>query len=193
MKDLLQELVPHAPQMGLYVVPHVPDDKRQNALADYGEGLVPEEVLALYDATLTGNAKDGALFAADRFVFQNTDLEAPQTVRYRDLVGVTEKRRWLGGRKVVLDVNRGRATFQLTLDFSGASEAAGYVSRFLEEAMHRSAEADMAGMPSSGAESDPATDAAAVRAALDALRAEGKLSPADHERLLDVLGENSGQ
>lgn len=187
MKDLIQELIPHAPQMGLYAAPHVPEDKRRNALSDYGQGLRSDEVLALYDATLTGNAKDGALFAADRFIFQNTDLEAPQTVRYRDLVGVSVKRRLLGGQKVTLDVNRGRATFQLTLDFSGAAEAAGYVSRFLEEAMHRSAAADMDRSPSSAADEGSGTDADAVRAALDDLRAEGKLSPRDHERLLAAL------
>lgn len=185
MKDLVQELIPHAPQMGLHVVPHIPDDKRRNAIEDYGQDMAPEEVLALYDATLTGNAKDGALFAADRFVFQNTNLEAPQTVRYRDLVGVTEKRRLLGGRKVVLDVNRGRATFQLTVDFSGASEAAGYVARFLETAMHRSAKADL---DTSLAPEAGETDVAAVRDALDTLRAAGKLSPEDYERLLAALG-----
>lgn len=189
MKDLIQELIPHAPQMGLYVAPHIPADKRRNAIEDYGEGLASEEVLALFDATLRGNAKDGALFAVDRFVFQNTDLEAPQTVRYRDLVGITEKRRLLGGRKVVLDVNRGRATFQLTLDFSGAAEAAGYVSRFLETAMHRSAEADMADLPSPEAETGT-TDVDAVRDALDALRAAGQLSSDDYERLLSQLDEN---
>ncbi len=187
MKDLIQELIPHAPQMGLYVMPHVPDDKRRNAIEDYGQGMAPEEVLALYDATLTGNAKDGALFAADRFVFQNTNLEAPQTVRYRDLVGIAEKRRLLGGRKVVLDVNRGRATFQLTIDFSGAAEAAGYVARFLETAMHRTAEAGLDTLSSSESEGGE-TDVDAVRAALEALRTEGKLSAADHEQMLAALG-----
>lgn len=191
MKDLIQELIPHAPQMGLYVPPHIPSDKCQNALDDYGDEMSPEEVLALYDATLTGNAKDGALFAADRLVFQNTNLEAAQTVQYRDLVGVTVKRRLLGGRKVVLDVNRGRATFQLTIDFSGASEAARYVARFLEEAMHRSAEADMASPVADppDASAVTSTDVEAVREALGELRASGQLTDEDFRRLMTVLEE----
>jgi hypothetical protein len=188
MKDLIQELIPHAPQMGLYVAPNVPDAKRRNALSDYGTEMPPGDVIALYDATLTGNAKDGALFAADRFIFQNNDLEATQTVRYRDLIGVKVKRRLLGGRKVVLDVNRGRATFQLTMDFSGATDAANHVARFLEEAIHRSAQADMAG----GAPVDPAdehrgTDMEAVRSALMDLRTKGQLTSRDFRRLMDVL------
>lgn len=192
MKDLIQELIPHAPQMGLYVAPNVPDDRRRNALSDYGDEMRSDEVVALYDATLTGNAKDGALFAADRLVFQNTDLEAAQTVRYRDLVGINVKRRLLGGRKVVLDVNRGRATFQLTIDFSGSAEAAGHVARFLEEAMHRSARADMAGSnPDTAGDESTETDIDAVRAALDDLRAEGRLTSRDFRRLMDALAASS--
>lgn len=189
MKELIQELIPHAPQMGLYVMPNLPDDKRRNALSDYGDAMDAEDVVALYDATLTGNAKDGALFAADRLIFQNTDLEAPQMVQYRDLVGVTSKRRLLGGRKVLLDVNRGRATFQLTIDFSGSGEAAQYVTRFLEEAMHRSAEADMArAQPEETASDSPSeTNVEAVRAALDDLRATGQLSTDDYDQLIDTL------
>lgn len=186
MDDLISELIPHAPQMGLYVTPDLPPDKRQNALDDYALDVNPEEVLALYDATLMGNAKDGAVFTADRVVFQNTDLEAPQTVRYRDLVGVTLKRRLLGGKKVVLDVNRGRATFQLALDFSGASEAAEYVQRFLEEAMHQSAEAEAAVREQSPPASE--TDIEAVQAALNELRQTGQLADTDYRRLLRALG-----
>jgi len=193
MKELIQELIPHAPQMGLHVAPNMPDDKRRNALSDYGDGMAPDDVVALYDATLTGNAKDGALFAADRMIFQNTDLEAAQTVRYRDLVGVASKRRLLGGRKVVLDVNRGRATFQLTMDFSGSGEAAQYVARFLEEAMHRSARADMArAEPDAPADEPATTDVDAVRTALDELRADGQLTEEDYHRLLGALEAEGG-
>ena len=68
MNDLVRDLIPHAPQMGLYVGPDIPADKRRNALQDYADEMTPDEVLALYDATLMGNAKDGALFASDRFL-----------------------------------------------------------------------------------------------------------------------------
>ena len=190
MKDLVRELIPHAPQMGLYVMPNVPADKRRNALRDYADEMTADEVLALYDATLMGSAKDGALFAPDRFVFQNSDLESAQTVRYRDLVGVTVKRRLLGGRKIRLDINRGRATFQLSMDFSGSKEAAAYVARFLEEAMHQSAVADLSA-PGTGLEAEAhteeTTDVEAVRDALDDLRDDGLLAEADYQRLLAAL------
>lgn len=190
MENLVRELIPHAPQMGLYVTPNVPADKRRNALRDYADEMTADEVLALYDATLMGSAKDGALFAPDRFVFQNSDLESAQTVRYRDLVGVTVKRRLLGGRKIRLDINRGRATFQLSMDFSGSKEAAAYVARFLEEAMHQSAVADLSA-PGTGLEAEAhteeTTDVEAVRDALDDLRDDGLLAEADYQRLLAAL------
>lgn len=187
MEQLIAELIPHAPQMGLYVTPDILPEKRRNALNDYAPEVNPEDVLALYDATLIRNAKDGAVFTADAVVFQNTDLEAPQTVRYRDLVGVKLKSRLLGGKKVVLDVNRGRATFQLALDFSGASEAAEYVQRFLEEAMHQSAQAEATARERA---SPPAseTDVEAVRSALKDLHEAGQLAEADFRRLLRALG-----
>jgi hypothetical protein len=179
MKDLVQDRLPHAPHVGLFVVPHIPEARLANALNDYAHHVKHSDVLALYDATLSGNAKDGAVFARDRFVFQNTDLEAPQTVRYRDLVGVETHSRWmgLGGKKVDLTVNRGRATFDLTMVFSGQPGAAEHVAAFLETAMLH----DLSENTETG------TDVAAVRDALQRLYNEGKLSEADLERLLNVL------
>ncbi|SHK90998.1 hypothetical protein [Rhodothermus profundi] len=179
VEELIRELIPHAPQWGLFVAPHIPEDRLRGALADYAQEVHPHEVLALYDATLMGTGRDGAVFLHDRFVFQNLDLEPAQTVRYEDLVGVELKRRWLGGRRIVLQVNRGRATFTLTLDFSGKPKAAPYVARFLQEAMLRA--------PFPRETSSTQTDLPAVQAALQRLRQEGKLSARDYERLLEVL------
>jgi len=182
MEELIQDRLPHAPQMGLFVAPNVPEGRLANALSDYAHHISEDEVLALYDATLSGNAKDGAVFALDRFIFQNTDLEAPQTVRYRDLVDVSSERRWLGlgGKKVVLTVNRGRATFELTMDFSGQPDAAEYVADLLQEAMLKD-------ITLSGDSQEPATDVTAVRRALDDLRQQGKLTDADFNRLMGTL------
>ena len=47
MKDLILELIPHAPQMGLYVIPSIPPDKLRNALHDYAPSMQPDEVVAL--------------------------------------------------------------------------------------------------------------------------------------------------
>lgn len=188
MQALVRDYLPQAPQHGLYLAPDIPEDKLRAALRDYGAGTEPAAVLALYDATRLGSAKDGALFLADRLVYQNNDLTPPQTVRYEDIVRVAEKRQFLGGRKVELDVNRGRATTTHALDFSGRPDAAEFVARFLHEAMLASARRDAA---AEQAGTSGETDAAAVRRALDRLRAEGKLADADFERLLAALREGS--
>ena len=52
--DLIRERLPHAPQMGLYVTPDLPEKKVRAALSDYATAVEAAEVLALYDATLTG-------------------------------------------------------------------------------------------------------------------------------------------
>ena len=184
MQDLLRKYIPNASGIGLYVEPHIPPEKLRNALEDFGAGLLEDEVVALYDATLMGSAKDGALFAADRFVFQNTDLEAPQTIRYEDLVRVSTRRKFLSGRKVFLDVNQGQATVTLTVDFSGKPKAAQYVTRFLHEAMMRAIDEGETGTRPG------ATNADAVIRALDELHADGHLSLADYERLVDTLEEH---
>jgi hypothetical protein len=191
MEDLIREYIPNAAGMGLFVQPHIPPEKLRNAVRDFGHGMHPNEVIALFDATLMGSAKDGAIFAVDRFIFQNTDLEAPQTIRYEDIVRVSTKRRFLSGRKLLLDVNQGRATVTLSLDFSGKPKAIQFVTRFLHEAMMRSIETDV-GAEASAKSVGARTDAGAVIAALDDLYEEGKLSLADYERLVDALEEGAG-
>lgn len=168
--------------MGLYVTTDLPEKKVRAALSDYATAVDAAEVLALYDATLTGTGGDGAVFTAERFVFQNNDLQSAQSVQYQDLVGVEATSRWfgLGGKRVDLEVNRGRATFDLSMDFSGAPDAAEYVADFLHAAMLKDV--------SFGPEEPPAgTDVEAVRRALDRLRTQQKLTDADYERMLDVL------
>ncbi|PSQ53735.1 MAG: hypothetical protein BRD28_03525 [Bacteroidetes bacterium QH_10_64_37] len=188
MEDLLRDRLPHAPQMGLFVVPDLPADRLDNALSDYARDVKRDEVLALYDATLSGTGGDGAVFARDRFVFQNNNLQATQTVRYSDLVGVKAESRWLGlgGKLVTLTVNRGRATFELSMDFSGAPEAASYVATFLDAAMVEDIDFTPAAEPD-------ATDVTAVRDALQRLRTEQKLTEVDFSRLMAVLESDSSE
>lgn len=186
MEDLLRDRLPHAPQMGLFVTPNLPGDRLDNALSDYAMDVKREEVLALYDATLSGTGGDGAVFTASRFVFQNNDLQSTQTVQYPDLVDVEVQSRWfgLGGKAVALTVNRGRATFELTMDFSGAPDAASYVGDFLDTAMVRDIDFAPAVEPDT-------TDVAAVWDALERLRAEQKLTAEDFDRLVRVLEDDS--
>ena len=189
MEALLREYLPHAPNLGLYVAPEIPKPKLRAALGDYAAKVEAGEVLALYDATRLGSGKDGALFLADRFVFQNNNLQTPQTVRYDDIVRVEAKRLLLGGRKVEVDINRGRATVTETLDFSGQPGAAEFVERFLREAMLASAaRADEAPVvPAAAPQTEAGSDMGVVQRALDRLKAQGALAEADHLRLLDLL------
>ena len=172
--------------MGLFLTPDIPAGKLAAARSDYATDVTRDEVLALYDATLSGTGGDGAVFTADRFVFQNNNLQATQTVRYADLVGVDAQSRWfgLGGKQVVLTVNRGRATFELTMDFSGAPKAATYVAEFLDAAMVEDIDFAPAAEPEE-------TDVAAVRDALQRLRAERKLMEGDYRRLMEALEAES--
>lgn len=181
MNTLIKDLIPNAPQIGLYVAPEIPEDKLSNALGDFAKGLEADDVLALYDATLMGSAKDGAVFTRDRLVFQNNDLEPSHEVGYHDLVQVESKRRLLGGKRLILTVNRGRATFELGIDFSGKPEAAEYVLRFLRDAMLHEHE---------GVSDQVRTDVGAVRSALAVLRDRGRLSETDFNAILAVLEEN---
>lgn len=178
MKELISDLIPHVPQHGLYVGDLIPQDKLRAAIADYARDVIPEQVLALYDATLLGNARDGALFLADRLVFENNDLQGAQTVLYRDIVSVEERKRLLGGRMVQMSVNRGRATFQLALDFSGKPEAAPFVARFLHEAMLH----DPASMPP-----EDAGRMAQVRMRLSALVEEQLLTEQEMADMMKCL------
>ncbi len=181
MTDLLREYLPTAPDLGLYVVPDIPTPKLRAALADYADDVEPAEVLALYDATRLGSAKDGAVFLADRFVFQNNDLSPSRTVRYEDVVGVRSKRKLLGGREIQIDLNRARATVTETLDFSGQPGAAEYVERFLQQILAH-------GVARPPAAPAGATDRRAVEEALARLVALGRLADDDRQRMLDVLG-----
>jgi hypothetical protein len=189
MEALLREYLPHAPNVGLYLAPEIPAEKLRAALSDYGAGVRPGEVLALYDATRLGSGKDGALFLADRFVFQNHDLQPAQTIRYDDVVRVEAKRLLLGGRKVEVDVNRGRATVTEALDFSGQPGAAEFVERFLREAMLASTAPERAPALGDrrGGRTEAGSDVEAVARALDRLKAQGALASSDHLRLLDLL------
>lgn len=174
MDDLIRKYIPHAPRLGLYVEPNIPRDKLKHALTDYAHGVQIQEVIALFDATLLGSGKDGAVFASHRLVFQNHDLQPTQEIPYDDIVGVEMKKRFLGGAKIIVEANAGAATVSHTIDFSGKGDAAPYVLRFLNEVLIASIH-------------ETATDRGAVSAALEALVSAGRLTRVDFDRLMDAL------
>ena len=53
----------------IYVSPDIPPKKLDNAVAAYARDVQPGYVLALYDQTVFGSAKDGILFLGDRMYF----------------------------------------------------------------------------------------------------------------------------
>ena len=177
MRRLVDEFIPHAPQHGLFVTPYIPEGKLYGALGDYATEVEPEAVRALYDATLLGSGKDGAVFTDEALTFQNNNLAAPQTIRYADIVGLKAKKQFLGGRKLLVDVNRGRATVTHEIDFAAKPDAAEFIERFLREAM--------VAQPLTA---ESKTDREAVTAALEGLVEQGLLSAADRRRMLDALG-----
>ena len=190
MDALLRDYLPTAPDLGLYVAPDLPAAKLRAALADYAPEVDAADVIALYDATRLGSAKDGAVFLADRLVFQNNDLQPARTIRYEDVVGVRAKRKLLGGREVQIDLNRGRATVTETLDFSGQPGAAEFVERFLQQVLA------LGGQPAAAPPADPTaegTDRRAVEAALDQLLRLGRLTEADRARMLGAIENGDGQ
>ncbi len=175
MVDLIRELIPHAPNLGLYLAPHIPSRKLNNAIKDYAPSLRPAEVVALFDATRMGSAKDGILLAASHMVFQNSDLEAPQEVYYEEIVQVERKTGLLKGARIAVHVNRGRATFPVELNLAAKPKAAEFVYRLLHEVMLRP--------PATSAVN---TDWDAVVAALRKLRDKGALTETDYGRILTI-------
>ncbi len=184
MQSLIKSLIPHAPQMGLYVAPQIPAGLLMNARSDFAKGISENEILALYDSTVLGSAKDGAVFTATHFVFQNYALSQVHEVRYADIVEVKRKKPILRGPKVEIGVNRGRALFHVSLDFSGKPEAASFIERFLEAAMLQPSSAEEA----LSFETTPhGTNLSYVRQELSRLVREEYLAENDFERLMQVL------
>ncbi len=177
IRDLITDLIPHAPRHGLYVGTFIPADKLAAAIQDYAPGTSPNSVVALYDATLLGNARDGALFLEDRIIYENNDLQGAHTVLYRDIVGVRVKSRILGGRNLLLDVNRGRATIEETIDFSARPKAARYVQRFLSEMVTRDLNAP----------AEPLSRMDQIRRRLQELEKDGLLTSQEIDEMLALL------
>ncbi len=172
------------------MAPNIPFKKLHNAIEDYAKDVRRKEVVALYDATLMGSAKDGALFMADRFVFQNNNLEPAYEVHYHDLVQVEPEKKMLGGKRLKLTINRGRATINLELDFSGRAKAAPFVSRLLEDILYRTIDAEMAREPITAADlprEDGKTNVRIVEETLIALVKDGSLSEDDFREMMRVL------
>jgi hypothetical protein len=182
MDRLPHDLLPHAPAIGLFRSPDIPEDKLRAARTAFAPTVVRERVVALYDATIFGSARDGILFLNDRLVYQNNPAAPPQTVPYADIEGVEIKPMLLGGRKISVAVSEARTTVMHDLDFSAHRRAAEHVHRFLQAARELQPQADRPVAQR--------TDIAAVREMLDRLVRDGLLMEVDRSRMLEALGES---
>lgn len=176
VEALIRQLIPHAPHIGLHLAPDIPDRKLDRALRQFGRDIDRADVIALYDATRLGTGGDGVLFTAYGVSFQNSILQPVQTVRYADIVGTKTGRRLLGGRYIEIQVNRGRATIPLRIDFSARPAAAEYVARLLSDAMLVESRSPT-----------PGTDVERVARELRKLVDRGVLTESDMKRMLDAL------
>ncbi len=180
-KSLAEEYLPTAPQHGLYVGERIPSSILRNALRDYASGYDAKEVLALFDATLMKSGKDGIVFLKDRFVYQNTDFDSPREVRYDDVIQIERKRKFLGGYRLLLEVNAGSATVTHELDFSGKGGASEYVKRFLYEASLQSLDV---GSPREDLDKERARS---VQIALEKLLDQGLLSEKELSAMFEAF------
>ncbi len=176
VEELVASLIPYAPDLGLYTAPRIPARKLQRALKEFASEVSPREVLALYDATRMGTGGDGIVFTREALYYQNHNLQQPQRIPYRDIVGAEVVHSFLKGTRLRVLVNPGRATVAHELDFSAHPKAATYVKQFLDEI------AMLQEIPERAEE----TDWEAVREALQSLREQGRLSSEDFERILQL-------
>ena len=175
MEHLVTQFIPHAPKLGLHVYPSIAPKLYRNALRDYAEGVSERDVVALYDNTWLGNGKDGVVFTAQFLVFQNSDLNKPQRVWYREIVNAVMERKRLGGAVLHIDVNTGHTTITESIDFGAHPKALHHVHTFIQEAM-RAVDAQSLDATT--------TNWPAVQAALLRLRDSNELTIEDYNRLM---------
>ncbi|MCJ8009334.1 hypothetical protein ACFFF5_13035 [Lederbergia wuyishanensis] len=73
-----------------YVQPDIPEKKLQNALQSYGEGINATNVIALYDGTTFGSAKDGFLITKAGFYYKEI-LVKPTYINFNSITKVEKE------------------------------------------------------------------------------------------------------
>lgn len=184
MRDLILRLLPHAPEIDLFVAPHIPEKRLSGATSAYAQTL-GEQPLAIYDATILRNGRSGMSFGDTAFAFQNS-IETPQRVAYRDLIKAEATGTKFFGRKLKLTINRGQATFETTVDFSANADAADHVARFLQAAIAQSADVEFGSTESVADDAASVDDGVAVERVIDAAQS-GRLTSEQVKRLIEAV------
>ena len=73
-----------------FVAPYIPKDKLTAAISEYAPGVSPEDVIGLFDATLSGNGKEGILLTEDTLYAASQTVVNPfkkaQTASLKDML-----------------------------------------------------------------------------------------------------------
>ncbi|MBW8350049.1 hypothetical protein K0H71_11380 [Bacillus sp. IITD106] len=90
--DIISDFAPKlVGEMGkAYVQPDIPEKKLQNALQSYGEGINATNVVALYDGTTFGSAKDGFLITKAGFYYKEI-LVKPTYINFNTITKVEKE------------------------------------------------------------------------------------------------------
>lgn len=87
---LVRQLAPVlARGQSLYIAPGIPEKKLQGALKSYADGVRPETVLALHDATKLGSASEGYLITMAA-LYLHPRHDAPRAVRFVEITSVSQ-------------------------------------------------------------------------------------------------------
>lgn len=70
----------------------IPHEKLFNAINAYAPDIAQEDALLLYDATFTGNARDGMILTADSLYWRINSWTAPRKYLYSDIQDITWER-----------------------------------------------------------------------------------------------------
>jgi hypothetical protein len=80
----LKDSLPKAFSEKLYVAPDIPEKKLNNAVGAFGFDVGVNMIVAIYDSTVFGSAKDGILFSGERVIYKAI-FEDPITMMYKDI------------------------------------------------------------------------------------------------------------
>lgn len=74
----------------VFVAPNIPEKKLNGAISSYASSVNPENVIAIFDSTFFGSAKEGILFTGERAIYKRS-LLAPIEFKYSIIKSVEHK------------------------------------------------------------------------------------------------------
>jgi hypothetical protein len=93
LPDLIKgffRLLMDKPMTGIYLEPNIPPKKLSNAISSYAPDVLESSIVALYDCTVFGGAKEGLLITSAGFYFKESSSE-PVSIKFNDIESVDIK------------------------------------------------------------------------------------------------------